>query len=57
MGGKKKNTLQDYQELAREKGFIYISSDIPINTRTSGGCFQCQFGHQWNIFIITINFI
>ena len=42
-----RKTIQDYRELAYEKGLIYLSTDIPKDTKTSGGWFQCRYGHQW----------
>ena len=43
-----KKTLEDYRALAISRGFTYISDDIPKDSKTPGGIFQCQYGHQWS---------
>lgn len=43
-----KITIEDYRRLATSRGFKYLSDDIPKNTTTPGGTFECQNGHRWN---------
>lgn len=42
-----KYTIDDYINLANDRGWKYLSTDIPKLCSLPGGLFECEFGHQW----------